>query len=1206
MPPKRRKAAASAASAAAPSFRYIQPKPNKRTWEVEINGQRFPLTKEDQSGYHVISADFRRILRENNVSELPPGVFHHSASGRFFFARERPRDQRPASYDPTNPRAWFEEAPERLEMEGLQPGAGGYLYPRPVARIAQRLNANVTRYVPERRQTSRRGAVGEYTKITVNSNFSDTERERENDAVEAMAGAAEFVRAQQRGSPGWKVVGLTFVFLLSGEQSNGTMAEERMDNGLYRVPTTLRVGPRQDVLSQLQAAARGVMDKINNGFGGGVEQRFYGVSQWRLAYVEASVSGMSVGRGWRSWDELIATGLPLFEMCARQRKKPLFNPEVEHGCFEHCLSAALSTGPSSLHTPPGHAMADGVPCMAEAMAEWGERNGCTINVFSPVESGVSFIEPLVLVPNRPDLPEKHVDLLYHDHHWFWIKSFAVAYTGRRANKKTCRHCLRAAHPSTIVCGADASVRGLAPASQGAVYKAKPAHYAARLRMPFVGLLCLAPVSCHDDEIIWELGGQVDSLFERRAAELEGQAPVGLATEVEHTHRRLTAKHTGFFTDDLLEALRSVAELSRSDSILQRYADNQRDRVAVPADVCCEACGVQLTPTTAVHHHEHLFGRFVAWLCQACNKAEAMHHITIVTSGLKSVVRRLRMADDGLGQLRWHSVGDWKDPYAMQLSWQCGGERRRMAVKLICIEHFLDEHTRNVEELDNTVRLLRDNVHLYTGIDPVRLSTTAQAVEAAFLTRLPTPIQVPCDADTLELTRHVAGGLVYARRGAYVRNYRTSIVEFDITKCFGSLLSERTAIAIGPDEAFPEGEDYRTSTFSDCWIAAEVDENDSRALQGIGIPDRVKDCLPVPQCVLLSLELCGATVRPLSFRRLTYAPVHAPLMGQLFAMHDGLKDVWPAGGALAKAMMVSSYGKLAQDDTSWPVQTEVRSPRDYTATQRTIVPSFRIELVKEAHPEEFLTDTWEIVVTDKLPLPGGSTSLQRKSATRTRVEHVRRLLTTQPLQILRVFPKIGYLIVRGAHRSIMRALDGIDEDAYVVHLRQDWGLEIVSIAPATQRRARRPIYPGQDIAMRSWAKIYTLLGHVCQRFDDVTVVRVMVDCLAVCVRHDPGDDVSDILRDMEVLGDGVTPGSWKDEFAGKTVLTWYQLNKCGYEVHYTDNGDGAAGRKRRLGGMNVEDRDALPRHFYELAVEDNETVVAETSRGRRTYAAPKDS
>ena len=89
----------------------------------------------------------------------------------------------------------------------------------------------------------------------------------------------------------------------------------------------------------------------------------------------------------------------------------------------------------------------------------------------------------------------------------------------------------------------------------------------------------------------------------------------------------------------------------------------------------------------MHHHEHLFGCFVAWLCQGRNKAEALNYVAVVTSNLNAVAQLLRARDDGLGRTRISTVGDWKDPYAMQLSWQCG-EKRRIAVRPLCVERLL--------------------------------------------------------------------------------------------------------------------------------------------------------------------------------------------------------------------------------------------------------------------------------------------------------------------------------------------------------------------------------------------------------------------------------------------------------------------------------------------------------------------------------------
>lgn len=95
-------------------------------------------------------------------------------------------------------------------------------------------------------------------------------------------------------------------------------------------------------------------------------------------------------------------------------------------------------------------------------------------------------------------------------------------------------------------------------------------------------------------------------------------------------------------------------------------------------------------------------------------------------------------------------------------------------------------------------------------------------------------------------------------------------------------------------------------------------------------------------------------------------------------------------------------------------------------------------------------------------------------------------------------------------------------------------------------------------MRSWIAIYTLLARACLSCflfgpENITVIRVMVDCLAMCIVHDEGivvTLVTAVLADG-ALGDGVTPGSWKDEFEGKVVDEWYQLNKYGYETHYTE-------------------------------------------------------
>ena len=125
----------------------------------------------------------------------------------------------------------------------------------------------------------------------------------------------------------------------------------------------------------------------------------------------------------------------------------------------------------------------------------------------------------------------------------------------------------------------------------------------------------------------------------------------------------------------------------------------------------------------MHHHEHLFGRFVAWLCQACNKAEAPHYVTVVTSNLKVVAKLTRARDDGLGRTRISTLGDWKDPYAMQMSWQCG-EKRRMAMRLLCVERLLDVEGYLPLPLPAVVATLDETVPAAIGIHSFRCTTLA--------------------------------------------------------------------------------------------------------------------------------------------------------------------------------------------------------------------------------------------------------------------------------------------------------------------------------------------------------------------------------------------------------------------------------------------------------------------------------------------------
>lgn len=262
-------------------------------------------------GHYRVSHKYRKAHKKHKLPSLPPGVSHDPETDHWYLHRHSTRPGQPAQpYDPNDASKWYDMPPAHLRLHGKTLGPGGYVVAMPEAREAQDMGGGLMRYVPEPR--TKPGVIGEHAVVEVKSKFEDTEEQRELDAVEAMEGVATFVKGVLGKHPSWQRVGLTFIFLLSGEQSDGTLAEERTDNGLYRVATSVIVYPRGDNLPRLKQAAAGVMDRINEGFGGGIEQRFYGVSQWRLLSVDVSVSPMRVGKGGPTREALLATGHPLF------------------------------------------------------------------------------------------------------------------------------------------------------------------------------------------------------------------------------------------------------------------------------------------------------------------------------------------------------------------------------------------------------------------------------------------------------------------------------------------------------------------------------------------------------------------------------------------------------------------------------------------------------------------------------------------------------------------------------------------------------------------------------------------------------------------------------------------------------------------------------------------------------------------------------
>jgi hypothetical protein len=1127
---------------------------------------------------------------------------------------------------------------ERLAVEGKMVGPHGFVVASPVARRGQAVGDGVTRYVPTPRV--REGAAGFHHTISVNSSFDDSESQRERDPERAMSAAADALRTMRGDDKKWHNIGLTFVFLLAGETKDGTRVEERSDGGLYRVPTSLRAGPNSNLDALLNKAARGVMAKINAGFGGGIESRFYGVSQWRLLRVDISAVPVKGGRGVGK-ARLLEAELPLAEILRGAPYNSLvYSPSVSGGCFRFCLATALYMAgkrrrsgrdppPCSLQAvklPPALCRddhdGDEVPCDGDVLGAWGKANSCTINAFRPAtedetnETGLLLL-PLCLVTRQPGLPERHVDLLYFDDHWSLVLNFGRAYRGLspRVKRYYCRHCLSTLNRHRKhICGEDSTTMALQPAARDATYKARGTTFAGRLPLPMVATLDMWPENDDEEDGPGEIGFELDVATHPAMAVHGGHGRHNHAPLLRGDLFRDTA---GTRTSKLLQNLHGLGSASMDGGRLQRFSQRKRDGDMRWHGGPCEACGRELTADTAVHHHEHVWGHFVAWVCADCNKAEGTRAVTVVTRGLKGVMRRLLCAYNCLSAMRIRIQGSWKDPIALYLSWQEGDQRRRPAVRLLCLEKLSD--SADGQLLGGTAPL-KDNVTwllrtLWSGlrIDPCRFSTLPQVAEAACLAGRPgegpsrvTPpaLMLPHTPAQMTLCSNRAGGLVYAQPGVYRSTPATSITEFDITKCFGALLQEKVAVGLSSTaRPIPRGADWRAQEYADTWIAASVwiekDSEGAAVLRDLHLPERVQQGLPVPRGVLLALEECGAYIEPVEMWRVTYRKTHSALMGDLLEMHRQAKAAGDGEAArLAKTMMVSAYGKLAQNDTAWPEQQLIHSARDARLSLRHTTPSLRLELVREAS-NEVIEDVWE--VEPNLEHYPHAHLTDRRHSRRLCLEELRsRLADGAGLHVLRVFHD-SYLVVAGARGEIDRCLShhGLGTMSYTVSQRFDAGLEIMTLAGRRAKQARRPVYAGQDIAMRSWEKIYRLLAAACRRFGarNVTVIRVMVDCLTLRVRHRPGEDVAAELKATGATGDGVTPGSWKNEYEGEEISEWFQLNKTGYEVRYCST-DGSAGPRvrRRLGGLPKADRDTLPHHAFTILLEERDSLLVQTSKG----------
>jgi len=1230
-----RRNAAVAGADDTPRYAFHQPSASRSSWTVTVNGQRFPIVEHNARGFPRVTNQFRSLAAEHRFSHLPSGIAHDPETNNWY-VNQRPRNAPgEQAYNPSNAAAYYSKASERLAVEGKMVGPGGFVVALPVARVGQAVGDGVARYVPVPRVQE--GAAGMHHSVTVNSHFDDSEGERERDPLRAMIAAAAALRAMRGDDKQWYSVGLTFVFLLAGEMKDGSRAEERADGGLYRVPTTLRAGPSSNLGALLERAATGVMQKINAGFGGGIESRFYGVSQWRLLRVDISAVPVKGGRGGLDW--LLSTDLPLATLVTGiTRNTMLYSPPGSRDCFRQCLAMALAKKRykrfnrgvplrelNAVHVPQALQYDGGeVPCASDVLEAWGEANGCTINAHRPAtaeeetETGCLLV-PLCLVERQHDLPEKHVDLLYFDNHWSLILEFGRAYKGlpARVHRSFCRHCLAletndsSRRPHT--CGEDSTTMALQPAQPTDRYAAKNQAFVGRLPLPVAMTLELRPGKADEDgeegdtdcgEIAFKFDVHSNTQLKGRAEELASWPKMSeMLFDAPRKPRR------GSTTFLLLQHLHYIAKQGRDGGVFQQYAEIKKDGHLQWQGEPCAACGEPLTKATAVHHHEHIWGRFVAWVCAPCNKAEAMHAVTVVTRGLKHVVRRLYASYKDLStlRLRWH--GDWKDPISLFLSWQDGEKQRRTAVRLVCIEKLADVDTGVLGRgsLRADVTWFCDLLWQGLGIEPLRFATLPQIAEAACLAPrpgVPRPrLMLPHTAQQMALCSHRAGGLVYARPGAYHASDTASVVEFDITKCFGALLQEKVAVALGDtSKAVPRTADWRGAAYADTWMSAVVylvkNSKGATVLRDLRIPERVQQGLPVPRGVLLALEMCGAVVQPLEAWQITYEQTHTALMDDLLALHGKAKANKDTHAArLAKTMMVSAYGKLAQNDCAWPEQHMIHSRRDAQLSLRHTTPSLRVELVREA-TYELQDDVWEVEPNlDHYP----HCYQGKRDSRRLCLEDIRAILAgSARLTVLRVFHD-SYIVVEGKRSDIESWLDhhGLSPDSVTLAQREDAGLEILTLAPRRAKHAKRPVYAGQDIAMRSWEKIYRLLAAACERFGagKVTVIRVMVDCLTLYVEHDPGVDVAAELIATGATGDGETPGSWKDEYAGDHITLWYQLNKTGYEVrfHPKDSPDKPE-YKRRLGGLPKIDRDNLPHYTFPTLIDNHESLVLHTSRG----------
>jgi hypothetical protein len=1163
-----------------------------------------------------VTNQFRALAKKYSFQHLPGGIVHDPASG-CWYVNTRTRQAGPATrYNPANPAAYYSQLSPRLRLEHRQIDANGFVLPLTSVASA----ATPRRIVPS--EVAREGVVGTHVTVNVNGTFDDDEGVRRDDLIEAAKASATNVKAIMASGAGCYNIGVVYNFLLSGEMKNGQKAEERADGGIYKKVVSFRAWPRSNINALLQKSARSVRDEMINRVDEGGDSIFYGVSHWRLLRLDISVSPVALGGrgGSDALKQLMQEEFRVSRfLCAMKRNTVLYSPPVDGGCFLHCLARHMFKGCGPMSTKggmpafltsrivsPEEYMTDGmdVPCTHDIIQAFAKANDATINVFTPSENedeGAWLLEPLLLT-SPGETRTHHVDLLYYNEHWMLILNIGRLLRGWPAEKNIplCKHCMavltRGKKQNAHVCAEDATTLAIKPAKKDSVYTVSNAMFAGRLPLSLAATLELQvqPKDTHgfdddDNDDDHQLSFTLELYSPTHAVE-------------ESLSRQLVLFRSGKTLSQLLRSLQHLAHAARSShGVMRRYAaSHPRDRMWQGEQ--CAACHAELTAETAVYHHDHTFGNFVAWVCQRCNKAEAMRDVVVVTRGLKGVLSLL-LATSNLGVMRVSHVGEWKDPLSVNISWRETGCATRFGLRLISMEKLCNSASGYMggETLAQDVHHLRtliwDNLH----IEPLRFMTLPQIAEAACLTLCPVPpkLQLPYTADQMRLLEHPAGGLVFATKGKFTATPRHSIVEFDITKCFGALLQEKVATDIAPEAVyFSAVVDWRAPEFADTWVACVADTKNAVGLANVPLPERIEAGLPVPREVLLALEQCGVCITPLYYYRVTYDQTHTPLINALSDMHDTCKAAGDKAGAqVAKAMMVTAYGKLAQNDRAWPSQQLVRSERDTRLGPRQLLPSLRVELVKEAS-HELLNNTWEIEPILST-YPREESYAGRRDVRVLCVENLRQRLAAHPgIIVLRVFYR-SYLVIECERHTLDEFIDANNlSHAVVVEQRSDMGVEVITRAAARAKVASRPVYAGQDIAMRSWAKLFYFLAAAVKRFGagNVVVIRIMVDCMSLYVRHPLGVDVSHAIKQLDVTGDGHTLGTWKDEFENEHIDTWFQLNKTGYEVRYSSLVDGSSNTKRRLGGIPKKDRDALPPCTFDSLITGKEKIQVNTSRG----------